>query len=145
MMDKLRHKLLGILANEYANGQTPLGSFLDVIVTVPTILKKLNITFEEFVIMSEELLNKSEISYFDIEGYNGDSALYALPNGVNAFANKKYLRLAKKRSRENLKFWVQLFLSISSFVIAIIALIVNIKTQKEVDAVKNNQKIEIAK
>lgn len=141
-MNKKRHKLLGILALEYANGQGFHDSILDIIVTVPTILKKLNITFDEFVIMSQELLTKKEIKYFGEENYFDQPALYSLPDGITAYANKKYLKIDKEKHREDIKFWAQLILPVLSFIIAAIALFLNLKTQTDVNTVKDVQRIE---
>ena len=142
MINKKRHLLLGILAREYANVKHSEGSILDKIVEVSTILKKMNITHDEFVIMSTELLMKKEISYFEIDNYFDVLALYSEPDGITAYANEKYLKIARVQRREDIKFWAQLILPVLSFIIAAIALFLNIKTQTEIDTVKEKQKIE---
>lgn len=141
-MNKLRHQLLGILAQEYASGQNQPGSILDIILLVPSILKKLNITHDEFVIMSTELLDKKEIKYLEINNDMETLGLYALSDGITAYANEKYLKIAREQRREDIKFWAQLILPVLSFIIAAMALYLNIKTQNDVDTVKDEKKLE---
>lgn len=141
-MNKKRHQLLGLLAKEYANGKFSPGSILDVIVMNSTIVKKLNITYDEFIILSEELLSKKEIEHYGIDNDFDQPALFIKSDGVTAFANQKYLKLDKEQHRENIKFWAQLILPVLSFIIAAIALFLNIKTQTEIEKVKSSQKIE---
>lgn len=141
-MNKKRHRLLGILAKEYANGQGFHGNILDVIVLVPTILKKLNITYDEFVIMSTELLTKKEIKYFGNDNNFDKPALYSTSDGITAYANKNYLKIDNDRRREDIKFWAQLILPVLSFIVAAIALFLNLKTQTDVNTVKDVQRNE---
>ncbi|CAM4344637.1 hypothetical protein [Flavobacterium terrigena] len=144
-MNKTRHRLLGILSKEYADGYHQEGTILDVVVTVPTILKKLDINYDDFVFMIQELLAKDEIKYLEVDNYFDQPVLYAQSSGVTAYANKKYLRADMERQREDIKFWAQLILPVLSFLIAAIALFLNMKTQTEINTVKESQKIQIPK
>ncbi|MCG9791219.1 hypothetical protein [Flavobacterium algicola] len=141
-MNKKRHQLLGLLAKEYAKGKFYEGNILDVIVMISTIVKNLNITYDEFIIMSEELLSKNEIEYFGNDNNFDQPALFIKSDGITAFANKKYLKIDNEQYRENIKFWAQLILPVLSFIIAAIALFLNIITQTEVEKVKSSQKFE---
>ncbi len=140
-MNKKRHKLLGVLAKEYANANTE-GSILDVIVTVPTILKKLKISYDEFIFMSEELKASGEIKYFQVENHFDSPAFYIESKGITSYANRRYLRVEREELREDIKFWAQLILPVLSFLIAAIALYLNMKTQSDINTVKKSQKTE---
>lgn len=140
-MNKKRHELLGVLAKEFANA-SPEGSILDIIVTVPTILKKVKISYDEFIFMSEELKVNSEIKYFQVENHFDSPAFYIESRGLTAYANKKYLKVDREEFREDIKFWAQLILPVLSFLIAAIALYLNIKTQSDINIVKTSQKTE---
>ncbi len=129
-----RHKLLGILSKQRTDLILRKADPLILGVSAESILKDLNCNEDELELIASELHTQDEIKHFNAHGVKG---LFARPNGVSAFSDKKYLRLNNSRLKNNLKDLVQIIIPVLSLLITLAVILKdNSKNTKEIKAIE---------
>lgn|GEM_PF-2863471 len=140
--DILKHKLLLVLTEPlldyYESEKTFTGKSFEYIESA------LNLKRRKLWEVASELLDNKEIAYYnvDFEGFIGQD------KGLSSCSSKKYFYRNKERVRENIKFYVGIFIPVISLLIALFTIMSKLKDsndridkfEKKIDMIQTVQK-----
>jgi len=112
--DLKKQALLKLLSIQKQNSKTPIGLGFE------TILQSMKIDRKYLDFICGELYENKEIGYFD-NGIN-PKGLHATSLGVSSYSLEKYKKRYKQENKENIKYYVQVFIPAASLIIAILSI-----------------------
>ena len=137
-INKKRHELLSLLYKKRADAELRRSDNI-IGVSFEEIEKSLNLTQDELLIVTSELIELEEISFHDASGIKG---LFCSKKGATSFANKKYLRANNARIKNDIKDIVQIIIPVLSLIITVMVIALNSSEKtKEIKAIE--QKVEL--
>jgi len=107
-INKNRHKLLGLLSEQYFNRQF---ENQDTYLSFDFIKTNMKVSDRELMLLYSKLHEDKEADFYSVSGNEG---LYATDKGVTSFSEKKYVLENEKIFFDRLKNWTQIIIPILS-------------------------------